>query len=491
MSESTSRSVAIIGAGAAGAAAAAAFDAEDAFDIIQVFERRETPGGTWIYDPDPARPSQLQPGKNPPDVDPPLRVPQTLPAATAPTEQTRFDRTPIYEGLTTNVPEIIMSLSDERFAYGPFAPHWVPKQYIQNYFASHHTDRFLVLNTTVEDVTRERDNWRLTLRRHDPTQKVDIWWAEHFDALVIANGHYSIPYIPKVDGLDEFMEKYPGRVAHSKFYRSPTHYPGGKILIIGNSASGYDITTQFAQSGIVALPVYQSRRSPSRWDGRDPPPGVVWKPVITSYSSSGTIHFADGSHLDDIDTVIYCTGYKPSFPFWNSHANGGEIYDYQESKLDAFYQHTFSTKWERSLGIIGIPRVLTFRSFEYQAIALARLFCGREARCLPCIPEQRDWEKKRVAKCQQEGRLFHTILWDDGETMEWFRYLFEVAGLPGLEGKGRYPPQLTREQRWAFENLRKYPEPGKGDRKYSIESDGWNLVGKEFEEKEQDSAWFI
>lgn len=33
-----------------GAAAAAAFDAEDAFDIIQVFERRETAGGTW-YDP--------------------------------------------------------------------------------------------------------------------------------------------------------------------------------------------------------------------------------------------------------------------------------------------------------------------------------------------------------------------------------------------------------------------------------------------------------
>ncbi|KAL1610976.1 hypothetical protein SLS59_000613 [Nothophoma quercina] len=30
-----------------GAAAAAAFEAEDAYDIIQVFERRETPGGTW------------------------------------------------------------------------------------------------------------------------------------------------------------------------------------------------------------------------------------------------------------------------------------------------------------------------------------------------------------------------------------------------------------------------------------------------------------
>lgn len=41
------KSVAIIGAGASGAAAAAALKAEDIFDIIKIFERRETPGGTW------------------------------------------------------------------------------------------------------------------------------------------------------------------------------------------------------------------------------------------------------------------------------------------------------------------------------------------------------------------------------------------------------------------------------------------------------------
>ncbi|KAJ4984043.1 thiol-specific monooxygenase [Stagonosporopsis vannaccii] len=491
MSRPKVRSVAIIGAGAAGAAAAAAFDAEDAFDIIQVFERRETPGGTWIYDPDPAPPSQLQPGKNPPDVDPPLRVPQTLPAAVAPTDQTRFDRTPIYDGLTTNVPEIIMSLSDERFAYGPFAPHWVPKQYIQNYFASHHIDRYLVLNTTVEDVTRHNQGWKLTLRRHDAVEKLDIWWEEHFDALVIANGHYSVPYvphIPHVNGLEDYINTFPGRITHSKFYRSPAHYHNKKILVIGNSASGHDITTQLAQSSSIALPVYQSRRSRSRWDGDEPPANVAWRPIITSYdASSGAIHFSDGSTLHDIDVVIYCTGYKPSFPFWNSRANGGALYSYAENKLDAFYQHTFSTRFPRSLGIIGLPRVLTFRSFEYQAIALARLFSGREAVPLPSGEVMREWEVARAEKCRSEGRQFHTILWDDGETLEWFRYMYELAGLPQLEGKGRCPPVLTREQRWAYDHVKKYPEPGKGERKYAVgvrgEADG--------EEKEKDSTWFI
>ncbi|KAH6612416.1 dimethylaniline monooxygenase (N-oxide forming), partial [Boeremia exigua] len=461
MSRATAKSVAIIGAGAAGAAAAAAFDAEDAFDIIQVFERRETPGGTWIYDSDPAPPSQLFPGKDPPEVDPPLKVPSNLPAAVAPSEQTRFDRTPIYDGLTTNVPEIIMSLSDQRFAYGPFAPHWIPKQYIQNYFATHRTDRFLVLNTTVEDVLRDGERWKLTLRRHDAVQKVDVWWVEHFDALIIANGHYSVPYIPQVPGLEEYMHAFPSRITHSKFYRSPTHHPNHTILIIGNSASGHDITTNLAASGLVSLPVHQSRRSRSRWDGPEPPSGVAWKPTVSRYDpATGAIHFSDGTSLTDIDAVIYCTGYKPSFPFWNP-ANG-PLYDYASARLSGFYEHTFSARWPRALGIIGLPRVLTFRSFEYQAIALARVFCGREARALPGAEGVREWEVQRERLCKGEGRGFHTLLWDGGETLDWFGVLYGIAGLPRLEGGGRVPPVLSREERWAYENVRKYPEPGKG-----------------------------
>jgi hypothetical protein len=284
------------------------------------------------------------------------------------------------------------------------------------------------------------------------------------------------------------MQVFPNRISHSKFYRSPTHYPNKRVLIIGNSASGHDITTQLAQSGLVQLPVYQSRRTRSRWDGSSPPSGVEWKPIISSYDSlSGAVHFADGSTLRDIDVVIYCTGYKPSFPFWNAAANGGSLYDYAENKLDSFYQHTFSTRFPRSLGIIGLPRVLTFRSFEYQAIALARLFCGREVISLPPLSVMQKWEKERAEECKESGRAFHTILWDDGETMEWFRYLYEMAGLPVLEGKGRVPPVLTDEQRWAYNNVKKYPEPGKGDRKFAMNEDEWVVV----EGKQRDSAWFI
>lgn len=103
----------------------------------------------------------------------------------------------------TNVPEIAMSLSDKRFPYGPFVPHWVPKQYIQDYFARHQVDSNVVLNTTVEDVSWTvgdrnkgvKDRWILTLRRYIAATQVDFWWEEAFDAVILANGHYSVPYV--------------------------------------------------------------------------------------------------------------------------------------------------------------------------------------------------------------------------------------------------------------------------------------------------------
>jgi cation diffusion facilitator CzcD-associated flavoprotein CzcO len=94
-----------------------------------------------------------------------------------------------------------MSFSDIPFAYGPFVPHRIPRQYIESYFSHHETDSFLTLNTTVEDISviklpnKPRERWRLTLRKYDAARHVDIWWKDEFDAVVLANGHYSVPFV--------------------------------------------------------------------------------------------------------------------------------------------------------------------------------------------------------------------------------------------------------------------------------------------------------
>lgn len=256
------------------------------------------------------------------------------------------------------------------------------------------------------------------------------------------------------------MEKFPGRVMHSKYYRSPTPYTSQKVLVIGNSASGHDITNELVSTAY--LPVFQSRRSKSRWDGPEPPRGIAWKPVISEYLPNGRIIFEDGTYLDDIDKVIYCTGYKASFPFWNEKANGRPMWDYESNKIVNGYWHTFFQDF-KTLAIVGLPRVLTFRSFEYQAIALARLFSGRNATSLPSVDVMEKWVEETEEQHRKEHRKFHDVEWTTGETREWLQMFYNMSSLGTLDGDGRIPPVLGTEMVWAIEHLKKYPEPSNDD----------------------------
>ena len=263
-------------------------------------------------------------------------------------------------------------------------------------------------------------------------------------------------------GLAAYIKKFPKKIIHSKVYRDPEVWQNKKVLVIGNSASGHDVTQDLLKT--AKLPVLQSRRSKSRWDGPAPPEGIAWKPIIVEFQDNGRIVFEDGSTLeaDEVDTVIYSTGYRPSYPFWNSKINGSELWDYEKNKLHNSYLHTFFYNFP-TLAIVGLPRVLTFRSFEYQAIALARLWSKRNSRDLPSVGEQRKWEKVR----EGEGRKkFHDVEWETGETLGWLEEFYRIAGLGDLQGNGRNPPRLGEDVRWAIEHLRKYPEPDR-------ETSGW------------------
>jgi cation diffusion facilitator CzcD-associated flavoprotein CzcO len=87
----------------------------------------------------------------------------------------------------------------------------VARQYIESYFSLHGLDSLLSLNTTVEDLSavpahsdveaNGKEKWKLTLRKYDLSRHLDTWWEEFFDAVVIANGHYSVPYVSDPDLL--------------------------------------------------------------------------------------------------------------------------------------------------------------------------------------------------------------------------------------------------------------------------------------------------
>jgi cation diffusion facilitator CzcD-associated flavoprotein CzcO len=165
-------------------------------------------------------------------------------------------------------------------------------------------------------------------------------------AVVSATGTWSAPYIPAVDGSEEFR----GEQIHSAEYRSPLPFAGQRVLVIGGANSGAQI---MAEVSLVADATWVTRREPlflpddidgrvlferatARYiaarEGRTLPDDIatsnflgdiVMLPPVREARERGDltsvrpfIHFTrdgviwpDGSE-ERIDVVIWCTGFR-------------------------------------------------------------------------------------------------------------------------------------------------------------------------------------
>ena len=52
--------------------------------------------------------------------------------------------------------------------------------------------------------------------------------AEEFDYVMVAGGHYSVPFVPHYPGV----EKFPGRVMHSHDFRDACEFEGKRLLVV-------------------------------------------------------------------------------------------------------------------------------------------------------------------------------------------------------------------------------------------------------------------
>lgn len=80
-------------------------------------------------------------------------------------------------------------------------------------------------NTVVELAEKVGNEWRVVLRKESSSDE-DEWWEERFDAVIVASGHYNVPYIPKIEGLADLEKARPGSVKHSKMFRGRDAYRG-------------------------------------------------------------------------------------------------------------------------------------------------------------------------------------------------------------------------------------------------------------------------
>jgi dimethylaniline monooxygenase (N-oxide forming) len=220
--------------------------------------------------------------------------------------------------------------------------------------------------------------WDVTVRQRDTGAER----AERYSAVLVANGHHWDPQYPEpaFPGAGTFA----GEQIHSHDYRTPEPFAGKRVLVlgIGNSASdiaadcsqvaertllamrrGTHIVPKYLfgvptdhltltrlgtraplalQRSAVALLVRIAQGKMTTYGLPEPgrrmlcaPPTVsdsllskldlgdiVVKPTIDRFDGD-RIRFTDGS-AEQVDVVIYCTGYKISFPFLDEASFGAD-----------------------------------------------------------------------------------------------------------------------------------------------------------------------
>jgi dimethylaniline monooxygenase (N-oxide forming) len=249
-------------------------------------------------------------------------------------------------------------------SYPDFPHHTQIRAYFDAYVDHFGLREKITFETGVEHASRNADgSWEIAL---------DNGETRVYDALLVANGHHWSPRWPEpaFPGADTFA----GEQLHAHFYRDDSIFAGKNVVVLGLGNSAVDIAVESsyaaahtylaARRGAWIVPKYLFGR-PLDQLGNDPripikirqrvahqlvkaytgPPEryglpkpdhrfgeahptvsgrvldriqhgtIVPKPNIAALEG-GQVRFLDGSAVD-ADVVVYCTGYKIDFPFFD------------------------------------------------------------------------------------------------------------------------------------------------------------------------------
>jgi cation diffusion facilitator CzcD-associated flavoprotein CzcO len=158
-----------------------------------------------------------------------------------------WSRTRRYPGLTTQSPKAQYSLSD--FPMPRDYPEWPDGPQVQAYleaYASHFgLDPALRLSTEVASaVPAAGGGWTLTVS--GGAAPATTGTTEHVDKLVVANGVFCEPAVPRFPGSDEFTAAG-GRVLAGTELHDEELARGKHVLVVGYGKSACDVTVAISQ----------------------------------------------------------------------------------------------------------------------------------------------------------------------------------------------------------------------------------------------------
>lgn len=331
--------VAVIGAGAAGLAVARIMQ-RAGLDKVVVLEKDAEIGGVWNY----------QPGAK--------------------------DR-PMYHGLRTNLPKEVMAYREFLFSRDipkSFVTHRQVLDYLKSY--RNHFNLPVQFGCCVQKLkvcTKEDKEAASCVAYPDgeaPWPKIQLEWTDAsqqfrkdtFDAVYIANGHYSLPQVPPIRGIENFR----GETFHSIEYDLPEKFKDKRILCIGGRASGADIAREMAEAG--ASHVYVS--DAAKDDGKVETLGdqLSWVPRTTGVREDGSLEFdLDCAIHPRVDVIVFCTGYDYDFPFIDESSN--LPLTSANRRVEPLYEQLWHAHYP-NVAFVGLPHsVVPFPLFELQAEA--------------------------------------------------------------------------------------------------------------------------
>lgn len=390
MSETPNR-VCVIGAGSSGIAACKVL--QDHGIPFDCYEASDRVGGNWAYD----NPNQMSSA---------------------------------YKSLFINTSRLRMQYSDYPMpeSYPVFPHHTQIAEYFNNYVDHFNFRQHIRFNCMVVQATPlEGGGWEVTLQDGS---------IQRYRALLVANGHHWDARWPD----PPFPGQFAGEIIHSHQYRVPDPYIDKKVLVLGFGNSAMDIAVETSRVSKMtylavrrgfhiipkyvlgrpldqpALPEWIPNKILMRFVGAAlavqvgkltryglPKPEhpvlhahptissdiltrithgrVQVKPNIRALDGDGVI-FTDGTR-EQIDSIIYCTGYKVTFPFFKP-----EIVEAQNNDLPLF-QRVFHPRY-RDLFFIGLlqPLGAIMPLAEVQSIWVSKYLLGECA-----LPESQEMVK--------------------------------------------------------------------------------------------------
>lgn len=425
----------IIGAGSSGIAAAKAlFEAKIPFDC---FEASDRIGGNWVFG-----------NKN--------------------------GMSSAYEGLHINTSRDRMQYSDFPMprSYPDFPHHTQIAQYFEDYVDHFGFRKTIAFETTVMRVEKLGSSWRVRVR--GPRSALASVGSANgssegeeeriYDAVLVANGHHWDPLLPD----PPFPGTFAGREMHAHHYKSMDELRGKRVVVVGMGNSAMDIAVESSEvakrtflsgrRGVHVMPKYilgrpldqldfVALRLPFRVRRRigeaihrlavgdmeryglpkpdhrlgDAHPtisgrildrlthgAITPKPNIAELMGD-RVRFTDGT-VEQADVIVYCTGYKVTFPFFDPSFLSAKDNDLP------LYMRVFHPDHER-LMFVGLlqPLGAIMPLAEAQGRWIARYLLGQYE--LPPGPEMRarmERERRRMfARYVQSKRHTMQVDFDD------------------------------------------------------------------------------